>query len=110
MHLDLEAILNLLRVQVGQDQLGCNLGSIHLQQHCALTQTEVAKELGIVVRAYQRYEHGDRTPPMETLIALADLYVLAKKYHLPHSHLSIRTMVEAGRLEPLGDSVFRFTA
>ena len=45
-----------------------------LRKEKGLTQTEVAKELGIVVRAYQRYEHGDRTPPMETLIALADLY------------------------------------
>ena len=45
-----------------------------LRKERGLTQTEVAKELGIVVRAYQRYEYGDRTPPMETLIALADLY------------------------------------
>lgn len=41
---------------------------------------------------------------------LADLYVLAKKYRLPHSHLSIRTLVESDRLESLGDGIFRFTA
>ena len=59
-------------------------------------------------RTMERY-----LPLIEELDAefvLADLYVLAKKYHLPHVHLSIRTMVEAGRLEPLGEGVFRFSA
>ena len=59
-------------------------------------------------RTVERY-----LPLIEELDAefvLADLYVLAKKYHLPHVHLSIRTMVEAGRLEPLGEGVFRFSA
>ena len=59
-------------------------------------------------RTVERY-----LPLIEELDAefvLADLYVLAKKYHLPHVHLSIRTLVEAGRLEPLGEGVFRFTA
>ena len=39
-----------------------------------LKQQELAETLGISLRVYQYYEHGDRTPPMETLIALADLY------------------------------------
>ena len=39
-----------------------------------LKQQEIAEKLGISLRVYQYYEHGDRTPPMETLIALADLY------------------------------------
>ena len=59
-------------------------------------------------RTVERY-----LPLVEELDAefvLADLYVLARKYHLPHVHLSIRTLVEAGRLEPMGDGVFRFTA
>ncbi len=59
-------------------------------------------------RTVERY-----LPLVEELDAefvLADLYVLARKYHLPHVHLSIRTMVEAGRLEPLGEGVFRFSA
>ncbi len=41
---------------------------------------------------------------------LADLYSLANKYHLPHPHLSIRCLRDAGKLEALGDGVFRFTA
>lgn len=39
---------------------------------------------------------------------LADLYVLAKKYHLPHPHLSIRCLLDSGALQPLGDGIFRF--
>jgi len=38
---------------------------------------------------------------------LAELYVLAKKYHLPHPHLSIRCLIESGKLQPLGEGVFR---
>lgn len=41
---------------------------------------------------------------------LADLYALARKYHLPHPHLSIRLLQEVGKLQPLGDGVFRFIA
>ncbi|WP_448871153.1 hypothetical protein [Desulfobulbus propionicus] len=39
---------------------------------------------------------------------LAELYVLAKKYHLPHPHLSIRCLIESGKLQPLGDGIFRY--
>lgn len=38
---------------------------------------------------------------------LADLYELANKYHLPHPHLSIRCLRESGKIESLGDGVFR---
>lgn len=41
---------------------------------------------------------------------LADLYALAKKYHLPHPHLSIRCLRDAGRLSSLGDGVFCLAA
>lgn len=41
---------------------------------------------------------------------LADLYALARKYHLPHPHLSIRLLQEAGKLQPLGGGIFRFVA
>jgi hypothetical protein len=40
---------------------------------------------------------------------LAELYVLAKKYHLPHPHLSIRCLIESGKLHPLGEGMFRYT-
>jgi hypothetical protein len=41
---------------------------------------------------------------------LAELYVLARKYHLPHPHLSIRCLRDAGKLEFLGDGLFRYVA
>nr|WP_320011149.1 OadG family protein [uncultured Desulfobulbus sp.] len=41
---------------------------------------------------------------------LAELYILAKKYHVPHPHLSIRSLIESGKLQPLGDGIFRFIA
>lgn len=49
----------------------------------------------------------DELPPE---FELAELYVLAKKYHLPHPHLSIRCLRDAGKLEFLGDGHFRFHA
>jgi Na+-transporting methylmalonyl-CoA/oxaloacetate decarboxylase gamma subunit len=39
---------------------------------------------------------------------LSELYALAKEYHLPHPHLSIRCLLETGKLQPLGDGVFVF--
>ena len=46
---------------------------------------------------------------LEPEFDLADLYVLAKKYHLPHPHLSIRCLVDSGKLQPLGDGIFRYS-
>lgn len=51
------------------------------------------------------------TPLIEELSSefqLSELYALAKEYHLPHPHLSIRCLLESGRLQPLGDGVFVF--
>jgi hypothetical protein len=45
---------------------------------------------------------------LEPEFDLADLYVLAKRYHLPHPHLSIRCLLDAGKLQPLGDGIFRY--
>ncbi|WP_028584507.1 OadG family protein [Desulfogranum mediterraneum] len=47
---------------------------------------------------------------LEEQFQLADLYELAEKYHLPHPHLSIRCLREAGKLESLGDGYFRLAA
>jgi hypothetical protein len=46
---------------------------------------------------------------LEPEFDLADLYVLAKKYHLPHPHLSIRCLLDSGKLQPLGDGIFRYS-
>ena len=47
---------------------------IQLRAARSLSQAGVAKEIGVVVRAYQRYEYGDRYPQLPTLVALADLF------------------------------------
>ena len=36
------------------------------------TQAEIAKETGVTVRAYQRYEHGEQRPNVRTAIRIAD--------------------------------------
>ena len=47
---------------------------LNLRKQRGLAQTAVAESVGLTVSAYQRYEYGERTPSMEVLIALADLY------------------------------------
>ena len=39
-----------------------------------MTQADVAAKVAVDVRAYQRYEYGERYPQLPVLIALADLY------------------------------------
>ena len=36
------------------------------------TQAEIAKETGVTVRAYQKYEHGEQRPNVRTAIRIAD--------------------------------------
>ena len=43
-------------------------------------QKDIAKEFGVVVRAYQRYEYGDREPNLAKLIALADYFDVSLDY------------------------------
>ena len=45
-----------------------------------LTQEEVAKESGIVLRSYRRYEMGEREPVASTLVKLADFYGVTIDY------------------------------
>ena len=47
---------------------------IQLRKQRSLSQKEVADACGVVVRAYQRYEYGEREPQLSTLIRLADFY------------------------------------
>ena len=47
---------------------------IQLREQRNLSQKEVADACGVVVRAYQRYEYGEREPQLSTLIRLADFY------------------------------------
>lgn len=69
------------------------------------TPPDCPNDIEIAIRLYQ--------PLIEELpseFELAELYVLAGKYHLPHPHLSIRCLCSSGKLEPLGEGRFRFLA
>jgi len=49
--------------------IGAKLRSFRKQR--GLTQQQIAKQLGITVRAYQHYETGDRTPNLQKSFELA---------------------------------------
>ncbi len=53
---------------------------IELREKSDLSQAEAAKEFGVVVRAYQRYEYGEREPRLSTLIRMADFYGVSLDY------------------------------
>lgn len=47
---------------------------VQLRKQHHLSQKELAEAIGVVARAYQRYEHGEREPQLSTLIRIADFY------------------------------------
>ena len=51
-----------------------------------LTQTQVAKRIGIVVSAVSSYESGTRFPSLEMLIKLAALFHVSTDYLLGIEH------------------------
>lgn len=53
---------------------------VKLRDSRNLSQKEVAKEFGVVVRAYQRYEYGEREPQLSVLIRMADFYGVSIDY------------------------------
>ena len=53
---------------------------IELREKSDLSQVEAAREFGVVVRAYQRYEYGEREPRLSTLVRMADFYGVSLDY------------------------------
>ena len=51
-----------------------------LRAERGLSQAQIAKEVGVVVRAYQRYEYGQREPQLAVLIRIADFYGVSLDY------------------------------
>lgn len=62
-------------------------------------------DIEVAIRLYQPLI--EELPPE---FELAELYVLAKKYHLPHPHLSIRCLRDGGRLVSVEEGIFRYQA
>lgn len=53
-----------------------------LRKERKLTQEGTAKELGIALRSYRRYETGEREPDASTLVRMADFYGVTTDYLL----------------------------
>lgn len=53
---------------------------IELREKNNLSQAQAAKEFSVVVRAYQRYEYGEREPRLSTLVRIADFYGVSLDY------------------------------
>ncbi|MDR0571083.1 MAG: helix-turn-helix transcriptional regulator [Clostridiales Family XIII bacterium] len=53
---------------------------LELRKTRALTQKNVYAALNLAPIVYQRYEYGERTPPLDTLIALADFFDVSLDY------------------------------
>ena len=53
-----------------------------LREDCDMTQTDIAKLLGIQQTVYSRYERGFQNIPLEHLITLADYYKVSTDYIL----------------------------
>lgn len=53
---------------------------LELRKHWGLSQKEIAREIGVDVRAYQRYEYGEREPQISTFFCLADYYGVGLEY------------------------------
>ena len=51
-----------------------------LRKEGRLTQEDVAKELGISLKSYCRYERGERLPDAEILALIADFYNVTLDY------------------------------
>lgn len=60
---------------------------IQLRNRKKLSQKDAADEFGVVVRAYQRYEYGEREPQLSTLIRMADFYGVSLDYLVGRSDI-----------------------
>ena len=47
---------------------------LELRQERDFSQKKVAEAIGVDVRAYQRYEYGEREPKISTFFRIADFY------------------------------------
>ena len=54
----------------------------HLRKERKLTQVELQMRTGIEQALLSKYENGERIPPIETLVVLADFYNVSIDYIL----------------------------
>jgi len=53
---------------------------LELRQSRNLSQKRIAQEIEVDVRAYQRYEYGEREPQISTFFRIADFYGVSLDY------------------------------
>ena len=58
---------------------------LRLRKESGLTQTELAKQVGISWRGYQNYELNLREPQLHVLVALADFYGISVDELIGHT-------------------------
>ena len=60
---------------------------LELRMEHDLSQAQIAEEVRVVVRAYQRYEYGQREPQLAVLIRMADFYGVSLDYLVGRSEV-----------------------
>lgn len=53
---------------------------LELRQSRNVSQKKIAQEIEVDVRAYQRYEYGEREPQISTFFRIADFYGVSLDY------------------------------
>lgn len=59
-----------------------------------LTQQKMADSLTISLNAYQKYEQGEREPPLSTLVKIADILDVSTDYLLCRDRFSVKSFDE----------------
>ncbi|MCX4268496.1 MAG: helix-turn-helix transcriptional regulator [Lachnospiraceae bacterium] len=54
----------------------------NVRKKCGLTQQNMADKLGISLNAYQKYEQAERSPSLECLVIIADIFDISIDYLL----------------------------
>lgn len=53
-----------------------------IRMKCGFTQQNMANQLNISLNAYQKYEQGERSPSLDCLVSIADIFNVSLDYLL----------------------------
>ena len=53
-----------------------------VRMKCGFTQQNMADKLGISLNAYQKYEQSERSPSLDCLVRIADIFEISLDYLL----------------------------
>ncbi|RKI22034.1 XRE family transcriptional regulator [bacterium 1xD8-6] len=53
-----------------------------MRMKCGFTQQNMADKLGISLNAYQKYEQSERSPSLDCLVSIADIFDISLDYLL----------------------------